>query len=222
MIITVIAGMLVMPALWFPLKPYQKKRVLEFLPVTQRKLLVRTLGTREKEAVAVKIDPNDLRDLDELLEEMGGGWNSEQSIIAVGSGGLAGKGWRHGTQARLAFLPESHTDFIFPVLCEEFGFLGSAFVIALYFVLLTAGYRISSQAVDNFGRLLASGISVMLAAHIVINVSMTIGLMPITGLPLPLMSYGGSSLLMVMLSLGILQSIHARKSYFSRGRMVIK
>ncbi len=217
-----LVGALAVPALWFKMEPYQKKRVLEFLTVPQRRLAVRlmTAGDRDKlrERLARDSDPTGQRSLDELVESIGGGWNSEQSKIAVGSGGVYGLGWLQGKQTQYRFLPAAHTDFIFPVLGEEWGFFGCLLVLAVYFLLLERGLRIASQAVDTFGRLVASGIVVLLASHILINVAMAIGLLPITGLPLPLLSYGGSSLLMTMGSVGILQSVHTRRHYFKSGK----
>lgn len=152
--------------------------------------------------------------LDPQLDPLRAGYNAIQSRIAVGSGGVWGQGWLHGTQTHLRFLPERHTDFIFCVLAEEAGFLGCALLLALYATVILAGLRIAEQARDEFGKLVAVGITVLLAAHVVINIGMTIGLLPITGLPLPLMSYGGSSLVGTCISLGILQSISARRYVF--------
>jgi len=224
-LMVVLVGVLALPALWIKMAPYQKKRVLEYLTVPQRRVAIRlmTAGERERlrQRLAKDLDPGGERSLEELIEAMGGGWNSEQSKIAVASGGLHGLGRREGKQAQLGYLPAPHTDFIFPVLGEEWGFFGCMLVLAAYFLLLERGLRIASQAVDTFGRLVASGIVVLLASHILINVSMAIGLLPITGLPLPLLSYGGSSLLMTMGSLGILQSIHTRRHYFKSGKFAL-
>ncbi len=221
-LLVVLAGLLALPVLWFKMQPYQKKRVLEFLTVPQRRVAVGLMPRGEREKVrmrlAAELDPSGERSLDELLETMRGGWNSEQSKIAVGSGGLYGRGYGKGPQVQLDFLFAPETDFIFPTLGEEWGFFGCLVVLALYFLLLERGLRIASQAVDTFGRLVAVGIVVLLASHILINVSMAIGLLPITGLPLPLLSYGGSSLLMTMGSVGILQSIHTRRHYFKSGK----
>src|SRR6185312_13459195 len=136
----------------------------------------------------------------------GTGYNSIQSKIAVGSGKVLGKGFRKGTQGQLEFLPERHTDFIFSVLSEEHGFVGSTTTLILYSILFLMGIRIASQARDKFGVLLCLGIMAILFWHMFINVGMTTGIMPIVGIPLPLISYGGSSLLTTMLSLGIVSS----------------
>ena len=224
-LVVILVGVLAVPVLWLKMEPYQKKRVLEFLTLPQRRLAVRfmTPGDRQKlrKRLARDFDPAGEKSLDELIESIGGGWNSEQSKIAVGSGGLTGRGWLSGTQTQLAFLPAAHTDFIYPVLGEEWGFFGCLVALALYFLVLERGLRIAAQSVDTFGRLLTCGIVVLLASHILINVSMAIGLLPITGLPLPLLSYGGSSLLMTMGSLGILQSVHTRRHFFKSGKFTL-
>jgi len=206
-------GFLALAPLWLEMKTYQKKRVLEFLPPGQRKVMLRFLTAKEKEELTRKLDPRGEKDLATLLSTMAEGWNSEQAMIAVGSGGLFGNGWRGGQQTRLGFLPEAHTDFVFPVFCEQWGFIGSISIIFLYWLLIWSGFRIAGEAADNFGRLVASGITIMIAWHVVVNTSMCLGLLPIAGLPLPLMSYGGSSILTTMLGLGVLEAIHARRFY---------
>lgn len=141
------------------------------------------------------------------------GWNKLQSQIAVGSGGLYGKGYLKGTQNILGFLPRTvaPTDFIFCVIAEETGFMGGAFFILLYTVLLGRCMRASLRARDEFGRLMALGIGVMLFCHVFVNVAMTIGILPITGLPLPLVSYGGSFMVSTMIALGLVQSVYQRR-----------
>ncbi len=141
------------------------------------------------------------------------GWNKLQSQIAVGSGGLRGKGWLQGTQNNLGFLPRTvaPTDFIFCVVAEETGFVGGMFFILLYTVLLGGCMRAALRARDEFGRLLALGIGTMLFCHVFVNIAMTIGLLPITGLPLPLMSYGGSFMVVTMIALGLVQSVYQRR-----------
>ncbi|MBN1916330.1 MAG: rod shape-determining protein RodA [Verrucomicrobia bacterium] len=224
-LLVIAVGLLALPVLWIKMEPYQKKRVFEFLTVPQRRVMVRlmTSGDRERlrERLAREFDPSGHRSLDELVEAIRAGWNSEQSKIAVASGSVSGRGYGKGPQVQYDFLPAAHTDFIFPVLGEEWGFLGCLFVLALYFLVLERGLRIASQAVDTYGRFLACGIVVLFASHILINVAMAIGLLPITGLPLPLLSYGGSSLLMTMGSIGILQSIHTRRHYFKSGKYAL-
>ena len=143
----------------------------------------------------------------------GSGWNKLQSQIAVGSGGLHGKGYLKGTQNILGFLPRTvaPTDFIFCVIAEESGFVGGTTIIALYTMLLGRCMRASVRSRDEFGRLMALGIGVMLFCHVFVNIAMTIGLVPITGLPLPLMSYGGSFMVSTMIALGLVQSVYQRR-----------
>ncbi|VGO22068.1 rod shape-determining protein RodA [Pontiella sulfatireligans] len=141
------------------------------------------------------------------------GWNKLQSQIAVGSGGLHGKGYLKGTQNILGFLPRTvaPTDFIFCVIAEETGFMGGAFFILLYTVLLGRCMRVSFRSRDEFGRLMALGIGVMVFCHVFVNIAMTIGILPITGLPLPLLSYGGSFMVSTMIALGLVQSVYQRR-----------
>ncbi len=143
-------------------------------------------------------------------------YNVRQALISVGSGGLTGKGWGRGMQSTLGYLPRSvaHNDFIFSVIAEEKGFMGSVTVIALYGVVLFSGIRTAGQARDRLGRLLAVGVVTLIFSHVFINIGMNIRLMPVTGIPLPLLSYGGSSVLCFLIAIGILQNVHIyRKSY---------
>jgi rod shape determining protein RodA len=143
-------------------------------------------------------------------------YNVQQALISVGSGGLFGKGWRQGTQHSLGFLPRAgaHNDFIFSVIAEEEGFVGSVVVLTLYAVLLFDGIRIASRARDRLGQLLAIGVVTLLFCHVFINIGMNIGLMPVTGIPLPLISYGGSSVVCSLIAIGILHNVHIyRRSY---------
>ncbi len=144
----------------------------------------------------------------------GTGYNSIQSRIAVGSGRILGKGFRKGTQSQLEFLPERHTDFIFSVLSEEHGFIGSVTTVGLFMVLLIMGIKVATQARDKFGALLVIGVVAYLFLHMVVNVGMVIGLLPIVGVPLPLLSYGGSSLLATMAGLGLVSSVAYRRYLF--------
>jgi len=143
-------------------------------------------------------------------------YNVEQALISVGSGGLTGKGWRQGTQNVLGFLPRTvaHNDFIFSVIAEEKGFVGSVTVLTLYGVILFTGIRIAGEARDRLGKLLAVGIVALLFSQVFVNIGMNIRIMPVTGVPLPLLSYGGSSVLCSLLAIGILQNIYIyRKVY---------
>jgi rod shape determining protein RodA len=165
---------------WFrlPLHDYQRNRLLSFINPD-------------------KYDPNGI------------GWNQRQSLISVGSGGLAGKGWTEGTQAQLGYLPRSvaHNDFIFAVIAEEKGFLGSLTVLGLFGIVLFNGIRIADSARDRLGTLLAIGVTALFGVHVFVNIAMTIGLVPITGIPLPFISYGGSFVLSCCMLQGLVQSV---------------
>jgi rod shape determining protein RodA len=141
----------------------------------------------------------------------GSGYNVIQSVVAVGSGGIFGKGLGHGSQSQLNFLPEKHTDFIFAVLAEELGLAGSLMAIFLFGVLLYKIKKTASLARDNFGYLLVIGVMIMFFLQIFINIGMNIGLNPVAGVPLPLLSYGGSSMISILASLGIVQSVYLRR-----------
>jgi len=138
-------------------------------------------------------------------------YNLDQSLIAVGSGGLLGKGYLHGVQTNLDYVPEQHTDFIFTVAGEEFGFVGALAVLALFALLLWRSIRIAWLAKDPFGTYVAAGIASMFAIQMFVNVGMVIGIMPITGIPLPFLSYGGTSILVSFAAIGMLESIHMRR-----------
>jgi len=141
----------------------------------------------------------------------GSGWNVRQAVIAVGSGQFFGKGLFRGTQGRLGYLPENHTDFIFAVLCEELGFVGGFGVLFLFFILIWRGVRIAYQARDKTGTIVATGVVSMFLFHVMENVGMNMGIMPITGIPLPFISSGGSSMLSSLAAAGILVNIWARR-----------
>jgi rod shape determining protein RodA len=138
-------------------------------------------------------------------------YNLEQSVIAVGSGGMFGRGFLQGSQTNLDYVPEQHTDFIFTVVGEEFGFVGSAFVLALFALLLWRAIRIAYMSKDAFGTFLATGVASMFAIQIFVNVGMVIGIMPITGIPLPFLSYGGTAMLVNFVAIGILLNVHMRR-----------
>ena len=142
--------------------------------------------------------------------------NVRQALISVGSGGLTGKGWRQGTQNALGYLPRpvAHNDFIFSVIAEESGFVGSVIVLALYGAVLFTGIKIAGQARDRLGKLMAVGVVTLLFSHVFINIGMNIRIMPVTGVPLPLLSYGGSSVLGSLIAMGLLQNVYIyRKAY---------
>lgn len=174
------------PHSWVPLHDYQRNRIISFV-------------------APEKIDPTGI------------GWNQRQSLISVGSGGLTGKGWTKGTQAQLGYLPRSvaHNDFIFSVIAEEEGFLGSITVLGLFGLVLFNGIRIAGLARDRLGTLLAVGVTVLFTVHVFVNIAMTIGLVPITGIPLPFISYGGSFVLSCCLLQGLVQSVYRFRKDFT-------
>jgi len=149
--------------------------------------------------------------LDPESDPLGKGYNIIQSKIAIGSGGIDGKGYMGSTQAHLDFLPESTTDFIFSVFAEEFGLIGIFFLLTIYLFIIARGLYIASKAQDNFSRLLAASLTMTLFTYVLINIGMVSGLFPVVGLPLPLISYGGTSMITIMISFGILMSIHTHK-----------
>jgi len=149
--------------------------------------------------------------IDPQADPTGIGYHINQSKIAIGSGEFSGKGFMKGTQGPFRFLPEKHTDFIFAVYAEEWGFMGSLFLLSLYFVLIMRGLDTARKAKDEFGRLLALGITFMFSIYFFVNVGMTLGIMPVVGIPLPFMSYGGTALLSNFISAGVLISIRTRR-----------
>jgi rod shape determining protein RodA len=149
--------------------------------------------------------------LDPSSDPQGAGYHSLQSLIAIGSGGFFGKGFLRGTQTQLQFIPEQHSDFVFSAVGEEFGFVGAFIVLTLFAVFIWRALAIAASSNDSFGGMFASGIAVMTAFHVFANIGMSMGLLPVVGMPLPFMSFGGSSLLMNMVAVGILQSIAMRR-----------
>jgi len=149
--------------------------------------------------------------VDPSSDPLGSGYHANQSKIAVGSGQIVGKGFRKGTQSQMAFLPERHTDFIFAVIAEERGFIGTALMVLLYLVLLLVGVDAAKNAKDRLGVLMAGGIVSMISLYVFINVGMAVGIVPVVGVPLPLVSYGGTSTITTFIALGLLLNIQARR-----------
>jgi len=149
--------------------------------------------------------------LDPEKDPLGAGYHIIQSKIAIGSGGLYGKGWLNGTQSQLDFLPERHTDFIFAVLSEEFGLIGVLTLLALYLFIIARGLYIATRAQDTFTRLLAGSLTLVFFVYLFVNTGMVTGLLPVVGVPLPLVSYGGTSLVTLMAGFGMLMSIHTHR-----------
>jgi len=157
----------------------------------------------QKKRILVFLNPD--------LDPHGSGYNIIQSKIAIGSGGFVGKGFASGSQAQLGFLPEKFSDFIFSMVSEEFGFIGAVIMLGLFIIIIYKGIQISFESKDKFGALLASGITSIFFFHVFVNIGMAVGIMPVTGLPLSFVSYGGSNLLMCMMAIGILNNISMRK-----------
>jgi len=177
----------------------------------QRRRLLVYFGTDYAPSGAPKAERERLR-----KQQFDDSHNVRQALISVGSGGLTGKGWRQGTQNALGYLPRpvAHNDFIFSVIAEEKGFVGSVIVLTLYGVVLFSGIRIAGQARDRLGKMMAVGVVTLLFSHVFINIGMNIRIMPVTGVPLPLLSYGGSSVLGSLIAMGILQNVYIyRKVY---------
>jgi rod shape determining protein RodA len=152
--------------------------------------------------------------LDPEADPQGSGYHITQSKIAVGSGEFLGKGYRQGTQTQLEFLPEHTTDFVFSVLAEEWGFVGCVLMLSLFYGLISVMLRIAQRSRDLFACLVTIGVTIQFFAHVFINIGMVIGLMPVVGIPLPLVSYGGSSMLSLMFGLGIVQGVSMRRMMF--------
>ena len=196
-------GLAMLLAWGIPLRPLLIVLGLGLLCVP---LLWHFLEGYQRSRLLVFLNPN--------LDPLGAGYTVIQSRIAMGSGQFWGKGWLSGTQNQLNFLPERHTDFIFSVVGEEWGILGTTFCLGLYALLFQRGFIIAQQTRDPFGRLLIVGLITMLAAHMIVNMGMVLGLMPVVGLPLPFMSYGGSWLMTCLVAVGIVLSVAIRRPVF--------
>jgi len=183
-------------ALQIPMQDYQRQRLLVYF------------GANFADANATPAQKAEARRL-----QFEKSYQVRQALISVGSGGLLGKGWCKGDQTALGFLPPgaAHNDFIFSVIAEEEGFVGSILVLTLYAVVLFTGLRIAGQARDRLGKLVAVGVVTLLFSHIFINIGMNIRIVPVTGIPLPLLSYGGSSVLCSLIALGLLQNVHIHR-----------
>jgi rod shape determining protein RodA len=187
------------PRFQIPMESYQRNRLLIFF------------GRDYSHFASPNATPAELLRLKQ--RELDDAYNVRQALISVGSGGLYGKGWRQGTQNALGYLPRAvaHNDFIFSVIAEEEGFVGSVIVLALYAVVLFTGLRIAGQARDRLGKLVAVGVVTLIFSHVFINIGMNIRIMPVTGVPLPLLSYGGSSVLCSLIALGLIQNVYIHR-----------
>lgn len=154
--------------------------------------------------------------LDPESDPLGTGWNIIQSKAAIGSGGVFGKGWLLGTQSHLDFLPESHTDFIIAVMGEEFGLVGICALLLIYLLLIGRGLVITAQAQTLFGKLLAGSLTMTFFVYVFVNIGMVSGLLPVVGVPLPFISYGGTSLVTLLSAFGVLMSIHTHRKWIAQ------
>ena len=168
-------------------------------------LLDHVLLPYQKQRVLTLLDPEQ--------DPLGAGYHTIQSKIAIGSGGIHGKGWLNGTQSHLEFLPERHTDFIFAVLAEELGLAGVIALLMLYLFVILRGLYMAVQAQNSYSRLLAGALTLVFFVYLFVNIGMVTGILPVVGVPLPLISYGGTSLVTILLGFGMLMSIHTRKKY---------
>ena len=174
-----------------------------FLVPPVRHKIWKSLKPYQQKRITAFIDPSS--------DPLGSGYHATQAKIAVGSGQTTGKGFRRGTQSQMAFLPERHTDFIFAVIAEERGFIGSSFLIVLYVIVLLVGVDAAKSAKDKMGTLMAGGIVSMLTLYVFINIGMASGILPVVGVPLPLVSYGGTSIITTFLAIGLLLNIRSRR-----------
>ncbi len=195
-----LSSILFAPEGWrVPIEPYQRNRLLIYF------------GRDYTHFAPLNATPAELQRLQQ--RQLDDAYNVRQALISVGSGGLMGKGWRQGTQNALGYLPRAvaHNDFIFSVIAEEEGFVGSVLILALYAVVLFTGLRIAGSARDRLGKLVAVGVVTLLFSHVFINIGMNIRIMPVTGVPLPLLSYGGSSVLGSLIAVGLMQNIYIHR-----------
>ena len=162
----------------------------------------------QKQRVLTLFDPGS--------DPLGSGYHIIQSTIAIGSGGIYGKGWLNGTQSQLDFIPERTTDFIYAVFAEEFGIMGAIVLLSLYAFIIIRGLYIAATAQDSFGRLLAGSLSMTFFVYLFVNVGMVSGILPVVGLPLPLISYGGTSMVTLMAGFGMLMSISSNRRLVSK------
>lgn len=198
--------------------------VMLFVMGTDRRNILIFFGTGVVAGLMLWNTPGVLKDyqkkrvisfVNPAADPLGSGYHVTQSRIAIGSGRLTGKGIMQGTQRKLKFIPEQHTDFIFTVIGEEMGFAGAVLLLLLYFAVVWRALNIMSSTEDTVGRAISAGVLGMLLFHIFVNIGMTLGIMPVTGVPLPLFSYGGSSLMANMMAMGLLQGISMRRHRIS-------
>lgn len=210
LLIIVLLALAVSPALWHVMKPYQRMRISSVL--LQSDWLREKAENSDTLAEILVGDPGNLKNWDR-----GPGYHIRHSKFAVASGGLTGYGFARGPYLKYRFLPERHNDFIFALIGHQWGFAGCLLVLGLYAVIVACGLEIAAHNNDPFGRLIAVGVVAMFAVEVLVNISMTVGLMPITGLTLPLVSYGGSSLVVTAAALGLLNNVGKSRPFSVAG-----
>ncbi|HJL92678.1 MAG TPA: rod shape-determining protein RodA [Woeseiaceae bacterium] len=204
-LLVIIAGLLVV---FLSGIPFRYLLSLLVLSIPSSLVLWKFMKEYQRQRILTLLNPDS--------DPLGAGYNIIQSKIAIGSGGIFGKGWTNGSQVQLEFLPEKSTDFIFAVAGEEFGLLGVLTILTLYILIIGRGLFIASQATDLYSRLLAGSISLIFSVYALVNMAMVIGLMPIVGIPLPLISYGGTSMVTLMIGFGMLMSINSNRKLLAR------
>ena len=204
-LLVIIAGLLVV---FLSGIPFRYLLSLLVLSIPSSLVLWKFMKEYQRQRILTLLNPDS--------DPLGAGYNIIQSKIAIGSGGIFGKGWTNGSQVQLEFLPEKSTDFIFAVAGEEFGLLGALTILTLYILIIGRGLFIASQATDLYSRLLAGSISLIFSVYALVNMAMVIGLMPIVGIPLPLISYGGTSMVTLMIGFGMLMSINSNRKLLAR------
>mgnify|MGYP001411841065 FL=1 len=204
-LLVIIAGLLVV---FLSGIPFRYLLSLLILSIPSSLVLWKFMKEYQRQRILTLLNPDS--------DPLGASYNIIQSKIAIGSGGIFGKGWTNGSQVQLEFLPEKSTDFIFAVAGEEFGLLGVLTILTLYILIIGRGLFIASQAADLYSRLLAGSISLTFSVYALVNTAMVIGLMPIVGIPLPLISYGGTSMVTLMIGFGMLMSINSNRKLLAR------
>lgn len=199
--VVILLGATLIPVLWWQMHDFDP----DAEPSAQQSSSI-GLKHYQKKRIYTFLNPN--------YDPQGSGWHTYQSKITIGSGGMSGKGYLQGTQTRLSYLPEHHTDFIFSLLAEEFGFVGGAVVLGLFLAFLLRGLMYARDCPDMTGTLLATGVVIVLAYHIFVNIAITMGLMPVTGIPLPFLSFGRSFYLTTMAMVGVLLNVPMRRRVF--------
>jgi len=188
--------------------PWKRIAILSVIGAISMPVLYQFLHPYQQRRINTLFDP--------WSDPLGDGYHSIQSMIAIGSGGVQGKGWLEGSQSQLDFVPERHTDFIFSVFSEEFGFIGVLLLFLLYFCITGRGLYIAYYTKDTFSRLLAGSLSMTFFFYVFVNIGMVAGMLPVVGVPLPLISYGGTSMVTLMAGFGILMGIHNHRSLMAR------